>query len=340
MNEHGGNIFINDAEYDFSANLNPLGMPVSVKKAVLDNWDLWERYPDPDCTELRKNISEYEAVPAENIVCGNGAADLIYRLVQAIHPQKAVIPVPTFSEYKKALTEYGSTVNEYPMNYDYLALNEDFLDKLAENVDMVFICHPNNPTGMCISAELLGKLAERCLKNKIYLVCDESFLGFVENGFSIKSFLNDYVIVLKAFTKMYAMPGLRLGYALFGSSELAAKVHKTGQFWSVSAPAQIAGIAALKESGYQEKTRELITREREYLQEQLSEMHLMYYPSQANFILFRAEKGLETALLKEKILIRCCGNYTGLDQSYYRIAIRTHEENEILVSALRRCING
>ncbi len=340
MNEHGGNIFVNNVEYDFSANLNPLGMPVSVKKAVLDNWDLLERYPDPDCTELRKNISEYETIPVENIVCGNGAADLIYRLVQALRPQKAVIPVPTFSEYKKALTEYGCTVNEYLMNSDYLALNDDLLDKLTENVDMAFICHPNNPTGICISAKLLGKLAELCLKNKIYLVCDESFLGFVENGLSIKSFLNEYVIVLKAFTKMYAMPGLRLGYALFGSSELAAKVHKTGQFWSVSAPAQTAGTAALKESGYQEKTRELISRERKYLKEQLSEMHLLYYPSQANFILFRAEKGLETALLKEKILIRCCGNYTGLDQSYYRIAIRTHEENEILVSALRRCING
>ena len=339
--QHGGNIFANPVQYDFSANLNPLGLPESVRQAVLDNSDLWEHYPDPYCTELRKAISEYENYPAEKIICGNGADDLLYRIVQAFRPEKTLICAPTFGEYRKALTENECSVTEYLLDEkNHFLLTDAFLNALTPDTDMLILCHPNNPTGRCIPAELLGRIAEICNDNKILLLCDECFLDFVPDGISIRNFMHENIIILKAFTKIYAMPGLRLGYALTGSTEHARKIQQTGQFWSVSAPAQTAGISALKEKNYLEKTLKLIQQEREFLQNSLDELHLKYYPSDANFILFRAEPDLKAKLLSEKILIRACSNYTGLDETFYRIAVRNHQENQVLISALRRCLHG
>ncbi|MBR1555387.1 MAG: aminotransferase class I/II-fold pyridoxal phosphate-dependent enzyme [Oscillospiraceae bacterium] len=339
--QHGGNIFANPVEYDFSANLNPLGLPESVRQAVFDNSDLWEHYPDPYCIDLRKAISEHENYPAEKIICGNGADDLLYRIVQAFRPEKALICAPAFGEYRKALTENQCSITEYLLDEkNSFLLTESFLNALTPDTDMLILCHPNNPTGRCIPAELLGRIAEICNDNKILLLCDECFLDFVPNGISIRNFMHENIIILKAFTKIYAMAGLRLGYALTGSPEHARKIQQTGQFWSVSAPAQTAGISVLKEKNYLEKTLKLIQQEREFLQSSFSELKIKYYPSDANFILFRAETNLKTKLLSEKILIRECSNYTGLDDTYYRIAVRNHQENQVLISALRRCLHG
>ena len=341
VEQHGGNIFVNSVQYDFSANLNPLGLPESVRQAVFDNSDLWEHYPDPYCTELRKAISEQENYPAEKIICGNGADDLLYRIVQAFHPEKALICAPTFGEYQKALSECGCSVTEYLLNKkNNFLLSEALLNVLTADIEMLILCHPNNPTGRCIPAKLLGRIAEICNKNEILLLCDECFLDFVQDGISIRNFMHENIIILKAFTKIYAMPGLRLGYALTGSCKFAEKIQQIGQFWSVSAPAQTAGISALKEKNYLEKTLKLIQQERDFLQNSLDELHLKYYPSDANFILFRAEPNLKAKLLSEKILIRECSNYTGLDDTFYRIAVRNHEENQVLISALRRCLHG
>lgn len=339
--QHGGNIFANPVQYDFSANLNPLGLPESVRQAVFDHSDLWEHYPDPYCTELRKAIAEYENYPAEKIVCGNGADDLLYRIVSAFRPEKALICVPAFGEYQKALSEYNCSVTEYLLseNNNFL-LTDDFLEILKPDINMLILCHPNNPTGRCIPAELLGRIAEICNKNKILFLCDECFLDFVPDGISLRNFMHENMIILKAFTKIYAMAGLRLGYVLTGNPEYARKIQHTGQFWSVSAPAQTAGISALKEKNYLEKTLKLIPQERKFLQDSLSELKIKYYPSEANFILFRAEPDLKTKLLSEKILIRECSNYTGLDETFYRIAVRNHQENQVLISALRRCLHG
>jgi len=339
--QHGGNIFANPVQYDFSANLNPLGLPESVRQAVFDHSDLWEHYPDPYCTDLRKAISESENYPAEKIVCGNGADDLLYRIVQAFRPEKALICAPTFGEYRKALTENQCSITEYLLDEkNNFLLTESFLNALTPNIDMLILCHPNNPTGKCIPMELLRKIAKICNKNKILFLCDECFLDFVPDSISIRNFMHENIIILKAFTKLYAMAGLRLGYVLTGSPEYARKIQQTGQFWSVSAPAQTVGISALKEKNYLEKTLKLIQQEREFLQDSLDELKIKYYPSDANFILFRAEPDLKSKLLSEKILIRECSNYTGLDDTYYRIAVRNHEENQVLISALRRCLHG
>ncbi|MDE6019890.1 MAG: aminotransferase class I/II-fold pyridoxal phosphate-dependent enzyme [Ruminococcus sp.] len=341
--EHGGNIYKYNNIIDFSANINPLGMPYSVREAVINSADAWEKYPDPDCLQLRKMLSNAEEFPFENIVLGNGADDLIYRIVHCFNPQKAVIYEPTFGEYEKALKEIDCDVYRYFIKEeDSFKLTADILEMLTPDMDILFLCSPNNPTGRLISPELLKKISERCMEHNIILVCDECFMGFVENGeiYSLKQCINKNSIILKAFTKLYAMPGLRLGYALCGGSNIAEKIHRSGQFWSVSIPAQAAGIAALKEEKYVCKTIDFVKSEREFLIRELQKYDVKVFPSDANYLLLKSSKQLDERLVNNGILVRNCANYMGLCDGFYRIAVRTHEENKLLISALRRCIHG
>lgn len=340
-NEHGGDIFEREIVCDFSANLNPLGMPESVKNALQKSISEWEKYPDPFCRSLVKKLSEREKFPPENIVCGNGAADLIFRIVQAVKPKKAVVCAPSFSEYSKALTQNGSEILTYYLSEkNGFTLDENILEMLDESVQMLILCTPNNPTGRTIDGELLRRICERCEANDIGFLCDECFIDFTENAAHAEQFMDTNVVVLKAFTKIFAMAGLRLGYALFGDKALAEKVRKNGQFWSVSAPAQTAGEAAFDEKYYLEETLELVKTEREFLSEKLQNFGFKVYPSEANFILFYTKLPLDEMLLQEKILIRNCANFNGLTDGFFRIAVRSHEENSALVSAIERCLNG
>lgn len=340
-NEHGGDIFEREIVYDFSANLNPLGMPESMKNALQKSISKWEKYPDPFCRSLVKKLSERENFPPENIVCGNGAADVIFRIVQTVKPQKAVVCAPSFSEYSKALIQNECEILHYFLSEKSgFALDEKILEMFDESVQMLILCTPNNPTGRTVDSELLRRICEKCEANDIVFLCDECFIDFTENAAHAEQFINPNVVVLKAFTKIYAMAGLRLGYALFGDAELAEKVRRNGQFWSVSAPAQTAGEAALDEKNYLEKTLELAKKEREFLTGKLQNFGFKVYPSEANFILFYTKIALDEMLLSEKILIRNCANFDGLEQGYFRIAVRSHEENSALVSAIERCLNG
>lgn len=341
--EHGGNIYAHEAVLDFSANLNPLGMPESVKKAVLASAHDWEHYPDPNCTELINKLSVHEKIPAHSIVCGNGADDLIYRAVHGLRPKKAVVTAPAFSEYEKALREVDCQVCTYFLEErDGFVLDEGILEALDESTDMLIICSPNNPIGRIIPKEVLRKISTKCREEKIILICDECFLGFVENGceYSLQNWFNEACVVLKAFTKLYAMAGLRLGYALCGDEEIAKKIKNSGQFWSVSVPAQEAGLAALDEIDYVKKTLMHIKKERAFLADRLDKLGIKVYPSEANFLLLKTEVPLAERLLSEGILIRSCSNYKGLGDGFYRIAVRTHEENMRLIYAVGRCVNG
>ena len=343
ISEHGGDIYSHEINLDFSANLNPFGMPESVKNALINSVSEWEKYPDPFCVKLCQKLSEYEKYPAEKIVCGNGAADLIYRLVKAVNPKRAVVTAPTFSEYEKALSENGTEIVRYHLSdKNDFSIDKGILNVLDGSIDMLFICSPNNPTGQLVPKDILKTAAEKCLENDIILVCDECFLPFVQTkkNISMREFMNENAVILNAFTKIFSMAGIRLGYALFGNSELAERVQKTGQYWSVSTPAQLAGIAAVSEKSYVIKTAQLIKKEREFLTAQLQKFGFMVFKSEANFILFRCDLPLDEMLLREKIAIRNCSNYEGLSDGYFRIAVRDHEENTMLIEAIGRCLNG
>lgn len=340
---HGGNVYNKDIRLDFSANINPLGMPDSVKQTFISSVGLCENYPDHNCTELKNEISRHEGCSEDLICVGNGAADLIYRTVYAFRPKKAVIISPCFSEYEKALRETECQISYYTLdeNRDF-ELQKDFAYMIDNETDIVFIASPNNPTGKIISPDLLSVIADKCLKCGCILVADECFLDFVENGtaYSLMNYMNRNVIILKAFTKIYAMAGIRLGYAVCGDKKTAEKITESGQYWSVSAVAQNCGIAALDEKEYVQKTVELINKERCFLENKLEKLGFKVYHSSANFILFKTDKMIYDMLIENDILIRNCGNYHGLSDKFFRIAVRTHDENIQLINALEKCIYG
>ncbi|MCL2402573.1 MAG: aminotransferase class I/II-fold pyridoxal phosphate-dependent enzyme [Oscillospiraceae bacterium] len=335
--EHGGDIYRNHVRVDFSVNTNPLGMPAAVLAALRENLDACEKYPDPHCEKLRQAIARFEGVPEPHIVCGAGAADLIYRLVFAQQPKKVLVCAPTFSEYERAVWISGGQVVYHALREaDGFALTERILDDMTADIDMVFLCNPNNPTGKLADTGVLKSVADKCLKNGATCVLDECFLPFT-HGESLKNL--PHVVILKAFTKIYSMAGLRLGYMLCGDSDVINAVRDRTQTWGVSSLAQIAGIAVLEDcSGWIEQTLKLVETEREYLTTQLRGMGLKVYDSDASFILFRAEKSLYAPLLKRGFLVRSCANFNELGEDYTRIAVKLREENAALITEIGRIV--
>ncbi len=342
---HGGDIYSHkEAVIDFSANINPFGLPSSVRQAIVDNIDSYVNYPDPLCRELKSAIAKHENVLKSNIVCGNGAADVIFRLVLAVKPDKAMIIVPTFAEYEQALKVCDcDIVYHFLLEQDGFILNESIFDNISNDVDMMFICNPNNPTGIPIKKEFILKIANKCKENNILLVVDECFNEFVddEKSYSVVYNLQDNtnIIVLKAFTKMYAMAGIRLGYALCSNTILIDKISNTLQPWSVSTVASKCGIAALKEKDYVQKTKLLIERNRNYLINELEKIGFVVYGSKANYVFFKScELNLVEKLEQHNILIRSCENYVGLEKGYYRIAVKNQEDNQYLIDCLKKVV--
>ena len=340
---HGGNVYGREVRLDFSVNINPLGMPQGVRQAITEYtaWD--ETYPDIECTDLRRAIAQKEGIAPEQILCGNGASELLMAVVRAAAPEKCAIAAPSFSGYERAVRAAGAEPVFYELSHDTGFGYETVCDRLSKmTVQMLFLCNPNNPTGHTIPPELMERISAKCRETGTFLVVDECFLDFVEGGSerSARQFLSDNSAILKAFTKIYAMPGIRLGYALFGSSEAAEKAASTGQSWSVSTPAQAAGFAALRLDGYVEKTVEVVSTEREFMQNGLRSLGLEYVPSEANFILFRCGLPLDELLSQRGIALRNCENYDGLEPGWFRTAVRLREENALLLDALREVLNG
>ena len=339
--EHGGNLFLHRNMLDFSANLNPLGMPPCIREAVLAASADGAHYPDPDCTALTEQLALAEQTVPGRIVCGNGAADLIYRIAHALRPRRALLCVPAFGEYAAALHECGCTVREHLLKEENeFRLTGSILPLLTGDTDMLILCTPNNPSGLCISPGLLQSIAQRCAENGIFLVCDECFLTLAGQSpaCSLRPYLRQHAVILKAFTKLFAMPGLRLGYAVCGSTETADKIRQSGQYWSVSAPAQAAGICALAQTDYVRESIAYIRHERAFLESALRDAGVRVFPSDANFLLLKSDPGLAGRMQQAGILIRDCSNFRGLGTGFFRIAVRTHEENLRLLAALGRCL--
>jgi len=336
--EHGGDIYGNPGvALDFSVNTNPLGMPDGVRLALISHADEYVSYPDPQCRKLRSAIALHEGLPKDMILCGNGAADLIYRLCYAMNLRRALVCAPTFSEYERALEQVGCEVMHHALKPDNeFRLREDIEDLLVPGVDVLFLCHPNNPTGCLIHGDIFERILRRAQQNRTKVIVDESFLDF-SDGISFKRYIKEIpgLVVVKAFTKIYAMAGLRLGYLLTSDTQLLDKAIAAAQCWSVSVPAQIAGVAALACEGWLDKTRCIVAQERRFLSGCLGEVGIKVFPSEANFLLLQCERQLYAPLLERGILIRSCENFRGLDSSYYRIGVKTHPENICLIQAIR-----
>ena len=342
---HGGDLTGFEEKYglrplDFSVNTNPLGLSPKAAEALSRAAERASEYPDVLYRRLRSAIAAHEGVRQERVVCGNGAAELIWRICLALKPRRALLAVPCFAEYEAALRFVGcETEYHFLREQSGFILGADFLPA-AEAADIVFICNPNNPTGLCADTPLLEELLRRRSRPGAYTVIDECFLGFLADGEkrSMKRLIASVpgLIVLKAFTKLYGMAGLRLGYGLCGDAALAPAVMAAGQCWPVSTAAEEAGIAALSDTDFVEKTLRFLPAERESLRLAMEELGLHVYPGQANFLFFRSGiPRLGEALAERGILIRACGNYPGLDSSFYRAAVLTPDKNTRLLAALR-----
>ena len=312
---HGGDIYRHPDVIDFSVNTNPLGTPESVKRAVQESVAKIEHYPDVRCEALRKAISRFEQVNMEEILCGNGAAELFFAAVQA---------------------EYYYLCEE-----DNFQIREDYVDKLSEEIDMIFLCNPNNPTGQTIDRDMLIKILDCCKKQNIVVILDECFLEFLDepNRYEMSNLRGEYpnLLIIKAFTKIFSMPGLRLGYAISSNQDILEEMSWKLQQWNVSVPAQMAGVAALeKPKEYIRQTREYVSGQREYMRNIMKMMGYVVFASKANYLFFKGRPGLEKEALEAGFLIRDCQNYEGLSEGFYRIAVRTKEENERLITWLGR----
>ena len=335
---HGGDIYRNADCIDFSANINPLGTPEMVKKAMGDSLNQVHNYPDISCEKLREKLGQFHKVKPEHVICGNGAADIIYRYVYALKPKSALVLAPCFAEYEQALHFVGTRVEHYVLDSNTFCLDECFLDVLTQELDVVFLCNPNNPTGKTIPQSLLLRMVERCRKKQIRLFLDECFLDFLEDE-QERSLVNQtlnypHIFILRSFTKMYGMPGIRLGYGICTDTMVLSKMADAGPPWNVSVPAQAAGVAALQQQSFVKKTRCYVKKERDYLTQQLSRLHITFWESSANYIFLYDSVDLKEKLLEKGILIRDCSNYVGLSKGYYRIAVKDRESNQKLITAL------
>lgn len=341
---HGGNIYQYKDCIDFSANCNPLGTPEGIKNAVKESVDNLCNYPQVGYLPLREAIASYENVKTQQVICGNGAAELIFTLCHARKPKRALLAAPTFAEYGQALESVGCQVEEVFLDEkENFEINRSFLGSLRQELDIVFLCNPNNPTGILTDKNLLLDIVEKCKELKILFVIDECFLDFVKEPekYTLKDTLEKYenLFILKAFTKRYSMAGIRLGYGLCGNRELLQKMDASVQPWNLSVMAQAAGIAALKEYEYVEKGRALVFQESARLKKEMVQAGLYVFPSAANYIFFKGPENLFEEFVKEGILIRDCSNYAGLSSGYFRIAVKNTSENDCFLNALWKIRN-
>ncbi|MEW6243623.1 MAG: threonine-phosphate decarboxylase CobD [Bacillota bacterium] len=357
--EHGGNVWEVALKFgkpvgeiiDFSASLNPLGPPESVLALLRQNVELVRFYPQPFGGALKGVFALEHGVPKERVVVGNGAAELIHLLCRVIKPKRVLMPVPTFMEYERAVSAVGGEVDPVLMYPDdsFALPVPDLIRRIGfSSYDLLVLCNPNNPTGMRTSHDALGGLIEAAHRAGTFVLLDESFAGFLPEesagpGGSAKKDA-EHLFVLRSLTKLYCLPGLRLGYGI-GPKAVVAAMDAMRDPWSVNVLAQLAGVRCLEDAEYVRRSVALVSEERASLLRSLAGMKVMKpFPSFANFILCDVRgSGYPAPLIRDRlgrrgILIRDCSNFRGLDQYYIRVAVRLPGENERLVEELRHVL--
>jgi threonine-phosphate decarboxylase len=326
---------------DFSVNTNPLGIPPKMVQCSGDFVSAFGFYPDSKCQALRKALSVKYDIPSEFIYCGSGADDILYRLVFALHPKRALILEPTFEEYGRALSLIGCEISHFQLTEEQnFHFETEQLLSAIDGIDILFICNPNNPTGQLIHHEEMVRILKECETKNVICVVDECFMEMLQDRRTLtvkqesKLYLN--LVVVDAFTKTFAIPGLRLGFAVTQRRALLGRMQTFGQEFNVSTPAQLAGLIALSDTQYMEKTHALIDEERRWLAECFHALGIRTYPTVANFFLAKAPvANFNELLLARGIKVRDCSNFYGLGNTYCRFAIRRHEENASLIDVLK-----
>jgi len=356
--EHGGTIFALARELglapeellDFSASINPLGPPPGVHVAVLAAFERTCHYPDSGSSELRLALAERHGLLPEQVVVANGSTELIHLIprLERFKGRRALLVAPAFSEYGHGLELAG-------WHYDHFKLSPDVgfsLDlprlraALAKGYDLLYLCNPGNPSGRLYPRSEVASLLGLCAAADVFCILDEAFIDFCEEESAVPLLAqNSRCLILRSMTKFYGFPGIRLGYAL-GQQEIVAELERLRPPWSVGVLAQAAGLAALADSGHGERTRQLVAAERQRLQEGFGAMSgLRVHGGAANYLLVEILNGMTAAqlrsrLLHQRLLIRDCGNFVGLGSSFFRVAVRGAEENDILLREIAAVFGG
>ena len=337
MTIHGGDIYRNRVNHDFSINVNPLGMPDAVKTVLYRAVEQCDVYPDREAEKLKNAVSGFLAVPKEYLLFGNGASELFMAVVHGINPQKTVIPVPSFYGYEYVAKAAESEILFYETKEENcFCVTEELTSVLTEDVELLFLTNPNNPNGGLVDKKLIKALLRHCKEKGIYVVLDESFIAFSGDGFSMLSEIEEFdnLLLVGSFTKIFSIPGVRLGYLVCKNHQLHARIGRQLPEWNLSCFAQEAGCICAEQTEFIRQTEQYIAKERRFLEEGLREKGFVVFPSKTNFILFYSQEPLYERLLEKGILIRDCSNFRGLRQGFYRIAVKSREENEILLRAM------
>lgn len=354
--EHGGNVFAvartlgvaPQQIVDFSASINPLGMAPGVRDALAECLEKLLHYPDKGATELKERLAGYHGISAAEVAVANGSTELIHLLPRVVGGKKGLIVAPAFAEYASALERAGWEIDFFTLQSDDdFSLSLAALQaKLAQGYDLLFICNPANPTGSLLPRRDIEAVLEICRESGVFLVLDEAFIDFCEEESAKHEVrLLTRGIVLRSMTKFFAIPGLRLGYAI-GAAETIGAIAALQDPWSVNTAAQVAGIASLSDDDYCARTRMYVDQERERLAEGLSGLPgVRVFSSRANYLLAQLRNGMTAAelrsrLMQDGVLIRDCGNFEGLDGSYFRVAVRLREENDRLLELLGGILKG
>lgn len=349
---HGGNVFRVAKQMgipankiiDFSANINPLGFPNIVRRVIEEHIDDIVHYPDMEQSEIKRSAAKYYNTAVENIIPGNGSVELINIILETLKPSKVLIPSPTFSEYARLANNRNIDIQLLDITQNDFKFDKKLFNKIQKSITtntLLMICNPNNPTGNLIAKKDLEYVLEELKKTDSFMLVDEAFMDFVEEPQSMVKSINknDNLIILKSLTKFFAVPGIRIGFAL-SNEELINRMNKLKDPWNVNTFAGLIVNVVLEEDNYIQTTRKFINTEKDFLWKRLDEVETLYpfYPS-ANFILVRSDfiKAPEMAqeLRKKGILIRQCQNFDFLDESFFRVAVKDRKSNEALFSAIK-----
>ncbi|MDE5910098.1 MAG: aminotransferase class I/II-fold pyridoxal phosphate-dependent enzyme [Lachnospiraceae bacterium] len=337
MSIHGGDVYRNHVDIDFSINVNPLGTPQCVKEALHRAVEMCGKYPDMEAERLGKAVSTFLGVPKEYLLFGNGASELFMAIVRGLNPKKVVIPVPSFYGYEYAAKSVDSEIIYYETTQENnFCVKEDMNRILTEDVDILFLANPGNPIGNLLDIEMMKKLLLHCRDKGIYVVVDECFIEFCGNQFSLLSEFRKYehLIIVRTFTKIFTIPGVRIGYLVCKNKMVQTKIARQLPEWNLSCFAQEAGCICAKQAEFILKTKNFIEKERQYMEKGLMQIGLRTFPSVSNFITLYSDKPLYEKLLKRGILIRDCSNFRGLEKGFYRIAVKNRNENKMLLMTI------
>lgn len=351
---HGANLYDLSSKYgfskedfmDFSSNINPFGSSRLAKEYVINNIDKVSVYPDPEYLDLKSSISKYCNCSIDNILLGSGATELISSFIKTINPQKSLLLSPAYSEYEKELSKIGCNITKYfsKKENDFVINVDELIQTINENnYELIVICNPNNPTGFTFSKNEIEKILK---SSKSFVMVDETYVEFTDmSTYSSTSLVDNYdnLFIIRGTSKFFSTPGIRLGYGLISNNEIRDKINSHLDLWNINIFASMMGEIMFNDIDFIKNTYSLMVKERDYLISELNKFKdLKIYNSQGNFILCEIKSKSITSekvrknLIPNKIIIRDCASFDGLNEYFFRVCILKPEENRLLINNLKK----